>query len=321
MSGKTAIEWADRVWNPVTGCTKVSEGCRNCYAERMAKRFWRGREFGDVQCHEERLDDPCHWKNSVRVFVNSMSDLFHENVSNLFINRIIYFMEVAARQHTYLILTKRPDRMNNYFRGVAPANNVWLGVSIEDQETADERIPLLLKTPAAVRFVSVEPMLGPVNLNRIKWAKIPIDPDNYKRFGVPAPDELWSMNDVLSSRPGDKWNKPKVGLDWVICGGESGPGARPMHPDWVRSLRDQCVDAGVPFFFKQWGEWIRPDQLPRDTDMDRPLPGEKIVNNFTEHSDKAIPPEGFEDFWRYGKKINGRELDWEEWNEFPEART
>lgn len=152
-------------------------------------------------------------------------------------------------------------------------------------------MPMLLETPAAVRFVSVEPMLGPVDFTRVKWAKIPVDPANYARHGVPAPDEMWSLNNVLVSRPADDYNKAKIGLDWVIVGGESGPGARPMHPGWARSIRDQCQAAGVSFYFKQWGEWKHV--------MDNHEPGRVL-------------------FERVGKKAAGRLLDGREWNEYPE---
>ena len=244
----TSIEWTEETWNPVTGCTKVSPGCQHCYAERFSERF-RGvpghpYETGfDVTLRPERLAKPLGWKKPRRVFVNSMSDLFHEDVPDEFIDRVFVVMSMTGR-HTFQVLTKRAERMRDYcsspatvgrivtdsvevldgidvkwtlshhedgFRGIRWPN-VWLGVSVEDQKRADERIPLLLETPAAVRFVSAEPLLGPVD------------------FGE-ALDQI----------------------DWVIVGGESGPGARPMNPDWVRSIRDQCQFVEVPFFFKQWG--------------------------------------------------------------------
>ena len=193
---KTKIEWADEVWNPVTGCTKVSEGCRHCYAETMAKRFWTKdhieleyvsgvadndivrevfvpRDFTEVRCHPERLDQPLHWRKPRKVFVNSMSDLFHDDVPDEFISAV-WMRMIATPQHNYQILTKRPSRMlkivNNLFKGLFDrmphvASNVWLGVSVEDQKTADERIPLLLQTSAVVRFVSCEPLLGSINLD------------------------------------------------------------------------------------------------------------------------------------------------------------
>ena len=211
MSGQSKIEWTDATWNPVTGCTKVSPGCKHCYAERITKRW--GGDFSKVTLHPDRLDAPLHWRKPRMVFVNSMSDLFHEDVPDYFIDDVFDVCAVAAN-HTFQILTKRPERMMRYCQDDDRSilHNVWLGVSVEDQQRADERIPHLLQTPAAVRFLSVEPMLGPVALS------------------------AW-----LGS------------IDWVICGGESGPGARPMDQGWARILRDQCVHAGVPFFFKQWG--------------------------------------------------------------------
>lgn len=224
----TKIEWATDVWNPVTGCQKVSQGCKNCYAERLAGRFWGDRKFTDVQVHPDRLDQPLKWRKPRRIFVSSMSDLFHEDVPTSFIGDVVDVMG-SCPQHTFMILTKRPQRMADLWRiNSAPGgvlsgglSNAWLGVSAEDQKTADERIPYLLQTPAAVRFLSCEPLLGPIDL------------------GFP----FVSDNPLMVQRH----------VDWVIAGGEGGPGARPMHPDWARGLRDQCVSAGVPFFFKQWG--------------------------------------------------------------------
>jgi protein gp37 len=223
----TAIEWTDATWNPVTGCTKVSLGCAHCYAERITERFGR-QKFTDVVLHPERLDIPLRWKKPRRVFVNSMSDLFHEDAPDEFIGKVWEVMEEASA-HTFQILTKRAGRMHMWVDEKAHAYlpNVWLGVSVEDQERADERIPLLVDTPAAVRFVSCEPMLGPVDIRE----SLTVD---WRGNNQEAPDGL-------------------PALDWVIVGGESGPGARPMQPEWARSIRDQCVAAGVPFFFKQWG--------------------------------------------------------------------
>lgn len=310
---KTKIEWATAVWNPVTGCTKVSEGCRNCYAEGIANRFWGERKFTDVRCLPYRLKQPAKLKGHQRVFVNSMSDIFHNRVEYEFI-KDIWSVMLANPQHTFMILTKRADRMAETVDlllrdGLGVLPNIWMGVSAENQQAADERIPYLLQTPAAVRFVSCEPLLEPVNLTRIKWAKIPVDPKNYV-YGAPAPDEMWSMRDALSHYPGDKYNKPLVGIDWVIVGGESGTRARPMHPNWVRSIRDQCQEANVPFFFKQWGEWqltnereeMKQDGNERLTSID--VPG-------------AI---GYNKAWfrRVGKKNAGRVLDGRTWDEYPQ---
>src|SRR4030043_97597 len=179
MAQKSKIEWTESTWNPVTGCTKVSDGCKNCYAECMAKRFWRNgvngdnyRPFTEVRCHPERLEQPLHWKKPAHIFVDSMSVLFHKDVPSLFIDHVFETMHLAYR-HTFMILTKRAERMNRYIsqrylpnqRAILP--NVWLGVSVENQATADERIPLLLQTPAGVKFVSVEPMLEEINLLQI----------------------------------------------------------------------------------------------------------------------------------------------------------
>lgn len=313
----TTIEWTDRTWNPTRGCSRVSEGCRNCYAERQAARFagitltfpelgppksatfhgfvqianshpqWTGR----VELIESKLMEPLHWRKPCRVFVNSMSDLFHEALPDEAIDRVFAVMALCP-QHTFQILTKRPERMLEYFRpdgfsgfgehimiaryaaiwsameasGISigtrtalsdwPLPNVWLGVSVENQATADERIPPLLQTPAAVRFVSYEPALGPVDFER--------------HLGI------WRCSgcgEIKECSPkwrctGRGWahlcadNHPQHGhepatffktLDWLICGGESGPGARPFDIAWARSARDQCRAAGVAFFMKQVG--------------------------------------------------------------------
>lgn len=221
---KSSIEWTDKVWNPVTGCTKVSAGCANCYAETFAHRGmgqWKGRKFEDVRIHNDRLNQPWHWRKPARVFVNSMSDLFHEDVPDDFINAVWRVMAENA-QLTFQVLTKRPERMLEFGTG---NHNIWLGVSVENQKAADERIPLLFQTPAAVRFLSVEPMLESI---RLPWAK---------------PGVIIFKND----------EKIPPSLHWVICGGESGPKARPFNIDWARDLRDQCKAVGVPFFMKQMG--------------------------------------------------------------------
>lgn len=261
--GDTKIHWADKVWNPVTGCTKISPGCQNCYAEKMAKRLagrygYPADEPFRVTMHSDRLKEPGKWKKSKRIFVCSMGDLFHENVPFSWVDMI---MKVAwdNRKHTFIILTKRPDRMLQYFSELStpgtssPAaarllesrnysqehhgwhmrylrrghlQNLTIGVTAENQEQANKRIPILLQIPAAVRFVSVEPMLGPVDLESKVVQIVHEDNDGY---GV----------EMIK------------GLDWVICGGESGQKARSMNPEWAESLHDQCKAAGVPFFMKQ----------------------------------------------------------------------
>ncbi len=287
---KTQIEWADVVWNPVTGCTKVSDGCRNCYAERLAKRFWGERKFADVRCHWERLAETDHFgTNPKRVFVNSMSDLFHPDVPMVFIGEAITEM-ISHPTHTFMVLTKRPQRMLEVMEWYGPdlikdGRNIWWGVSAENQATADERIPLLLEAPVAVRFVSCEPLLGPVNFT-VKHGHYET---NYLAGYMTTAAEPNHFR----------------GIDWVICGGESGQNARPMHPDWVRGLRDQCIAAGVPFFFKQWGAW---------------LPVSQSGNGWGNIPKNAnITQIGSTQFAGVGKKAAGRELDGQMWNQYPEV--
>ncbi len=213
MSDNSSIEWTDATWNPVTGCTKVSPGCKNCYAERFAERF-RGTpghpfEQGfDMRLWPDRLDQPKHWAKPRRIFVNSMSDLFHPLVPVPFIQRVFTVMQ-EADWHQYQVLTKRPERAAELALQLAWPDQVWMGTSVENQDYIS-RIDHLRKTPAKVRFLSCEPLLGPLDLDL-------------------------------------------EGIHWVIVGGESGPGARPMAKSWVRSIRAQCRKADVKFFFKQWG--------------------------------------------------------------------
>lgn len=498
MNKPTGIEWTDATWNPIRGCSRVSEGCRNCYAETVARRFngpgqpyegliARGGQWnGQVRLVPEKLDEPLRWRKPRKVFCNSMSDVFHENVPDEFIDSIFAAMALAPH-HTFQVLTKRPERMFRYmtdervafrvlvamdclavdfemagirekwlsvpdfpgyfvsnhgnvssshgaehallslrghpqgYRSVSlrregrthehlvhrlvlrafvreprereearhrngnkadnrianlswgtkaenmqdsarhgtagvwmkgrttldaatveairerrkagallkdledeygidkrrisaiangkiykaaqlawPLPSVWLGVSVEDQATADERIPLLLRTPAAVRWVSAEPLLGEVDITQWLWPIQPCrncpcpDPQN-DRTGL---DDCCRDPDLLPSA-----------LDWLVAGGESGPGARPMHPDWVRSLRDQCQAAGVPFHFKQHGEWIGVPDL-------RNLPGGHGPGfGLFDHCPFDLDHEAV----RIGKKRAGRELDGRTWDEYPEA--
>jgi len=302
MSDKSRIAWTDATWNPVTGCTKVSAGCKNCYAEREWKRLaanpktrYYGRKFTDVQCHEDVLELPLHWKKPRRIFVNSMSDLFHDDVPEGFIKRVLGIVE-RTPQHTYQILTKRAARMSDYFRRHACPPNVWLGVSVENQEAADERILMLRHCPGAtVRWVSIEPMLGAVDLERIRLA----------RARHPGESDI-VLNGLEKT-------------DWVVCGGESGPRARPMHPWWVRSLRDQCVRAGVPFFFKQWGRWYPMDQT--SVLHDRPLECVHVVPDGT--VTRGEPPQWTDDMLtlgRFGKKLP-EIIDTTGYQEFPPQGT
>ena len=324
------IEWTDETWNPVTGCSKVSEGCRNCYAEGMAARFagqwgyehkpWTAAHAEhNVRTHSDRLDIPLRWKKPRRVFVNSMSDLFHEEVPFEFIEEVFETMH-NAHQHTFQVLTKRPARMLEFFewyiiRGLDPAGermwepspNIWIGVSVENQQAADERIPLLLQTPAAVRFLSCEPLLGPVSI-----------------FDV---DDTIGMEGELLGLP----MEPR--LHWVIAGGESGPNARPMHPDWARSLRDQCEAAKIPFFFKQRGEWTWDNFNPHyGYGSDSGKWDSYICTNGETGQCKLYDDDGTWINWtgepndtavlirKVGVKRAGRELDGRTHDDFPDAR-
>ncbi|OQW60837.1 MAG: hypothetical protein BVN28_08350 [Nitrospira sp. ST-bin4] len=214
MGDKSAIEWTDATWNPVTGCSKVSPGCKNCYAERLATRLHvmgnpRYQNGFEVTLHEDQLTLPLRWKQPKKIFVNSMSDLFHEEVPDNFIVRAFEVM-AEADWHLFQILTKRADRLAKLASKLPWPRNVWQGVSIESADYT-WRITSLQKVPATVRFLSVEPLLGPI-------PKLPLK-----------------------------------GISWVIVGGESGPHFRAVEPTWVRQIRDQCIQSKVPFFFKQWG--------------------------------------------------------------------
>lgn len=317
---QTKIEWATHVWNPTTGCSKVSAGCQNCYAERMAKRL-AGRcgypkdDPFRVTLHPDRLDEPLRWRKPRRVFVCSMGDLFHPDVPFEYIDRIFSTMALAW-QHTFLILTKRPERMRDYItttrttdvvlqhwkpeRGERtwPLSNVWLGVTAENQEMADERIPILLQIPAAVRFVSCEPLLSAIDLT--KWLGGKNVNDGCRKDFL-CSDGYRSIQRISDHNTGhlpsqDMETSPR-GIDWCIVGGETGPSARPMHPDWVRSLRNQCVAAGAAFFFKQWGQYCYPEQMPPETyrQVD-------AAHNLAGNPDYDKP-------WGVGKKSAGRLLD------------
>lgn len=244
----TTIEWTQETWNPITGCNKVSPGCAHCYAETLAKRFWGDRPFTEVRFHPERLPAPIKRRKPTTYFVNSMSDLFHPSITDEQLDQIFAVMALTPR-HTYQVLTKRPERMLDHmlrWKGIFdysgamrpsynfPLPNVWLGVTCENQKTADERIPLLLQTPAAVRFLSVEPQLEHVDLTCLHY------------------QNLTNIN-ALTGRHGLTFDGTGNKVDWVICGGESGAGARPFDLSWARSLRDQCKDSGVAFFMKQGG--------------------------------------------------------------------
>jgi protein gp37 len=298
----TNIEWVrnpdgtpGETWNPVVGCSKVSAGCKHCYAERWHQRFFSDKKFTDVRCLPERLSQPLHWQKPRTIFVNSMSDLFHEAVPDEFIDWVFAVM-ARTQEHTYQVLTKRPERMRQFCQNWNsqdlapwPMPNVWLGVSVEDQATAEERIPWLLETPAAVRFVSCEPLLGPIDLN-VEYGQ--------------------GVGDLLIDY-----------LNWVIVGGESGPKARPMHPDWARSIRDQCVAAGVPFFFKQWGEWEIASISNGHRYSNMAYNGASWVDingKVDGPSSHAMSDDAYA-MVRVGKKHAGRVLDGCTWDEMPQV--
>lgn len=329
MADGSHIEWTDATWQPITGCSVVSPGCTNCYAMRLAgtrlRHHWSRQGLtqdskagpvwtGEVRINERWLEQPLRWRRPRRIFTCAHGDLFHEAVPDEWIDRVFAVMQRASR-HTFQILTKRAKRMRDYTNALYPEadsekwfargfvsplgsrrhasqsfRNVWLGVSVEDQARADERIPELLATPAAVRFISAEPLLGPIDIS--PW----IDP----AIEHPLIDD------------------PRI--VWVIVGGESGPGARPMHPDWARSLRDQCQAAGVAYFFKQHGEWIDADARRAHgfyERLDHPMTWSEAGALARE---QGVPCEHQSDgstLMRVGKRAAGRQLDGREWSEFP----
>ena len=315
MSDGTGIEWTDATWNPLVGCTKISPGCENCYAEGVVNRFVGTSaafpaRFDTVTLRGQRfLSQPLRWRKPRRVFVNSLSDLFYKDVPDEFIARVFAVMALAP-QHTFQLLTKRHGRMrallsSEVFQGQVqeaaqgvvaayapvtvwdwswPLSNVWLGVSVEDQKRADLRIPALLGTPAAIRWISAEPLLGPIDLTRLPFSA----------WTGMSTGQSAAVVDAVGGRYGvpGMWQTKATGLDWVICGGESGPGARPMHQDWARLLRDQCESASVPYLFKQWGDW-------------RPLADDQcaVVGDKWPTGTWGVMSR------RVGKKVAGRELD------------
>jgi protein gp37 len=341
MADRSKIEWTDASWNPIrargkeTGkigwhCEHVSPGCAHCYAESINQRLGTGLEFkpghqnsGEIEIFldENMLTRPLRWRKPRKIFIGSMTDLFARFVTKEMLDRIFTVIALTP-QHTYQVVTKRADRMRDYCVRTSrntinghiwsmlgtpegskikrsgnwqvnwPLPNVWLGVSAERQDEADERIPLLLQAPAAVRFVSLEPLLGPINLASINHCGVV------------------SGHSALHDRGLGQ-------LDWVIVGGESGPGARSMHPEWARSLRDQCAAASVPFFFKQWGEWIPSDPqsacgnprsgwMPLRGNAKRSYPKEEL---YPENGAAFVEP--------VGKAKAGRLLDGVEHNGFP----
>ncbi|RAP40729.1 hypothetical protein BYZ73_13215 [Rhodovulum viride] len=371
MSDHTHIEWTDSTWNPITGCSIVSAGCTNCYAMGLAgtrlkhhpsraglTRESGGRHLwtGEVRFNEEWIDQPLRWRKPRRIFVCAHGDLFHEAVPDEWIDRVFAVMALAP-QHTFQVVTKRPERMRDYLteredreigramdrqltgpHPVPVLRNVWLGTSIEDQATADARIPHLLATPAAVRFVSAEPLLGPVSLEPfLPWpdsgGELPdgtafgcYDCDGGTCSNCPKDHAHYACEEGPRDAEGcPEWvHCERVTLDWVIVGGESGLRARPMHPDWVRVLRDQCQAAGAAFFFKQWGEWGPQTPYPVPAQL-----GEMTRFTITASTDRRrvgatvwraghgiyLPSEIMD---RNGKRAAGRLLDGRAWDEMPE---
>lgn len=386
MADKSPIEWTDATWNPIVGCSIATAGCAHCYAMKMAARIeamggaphyagttkrvngnaiWTGKL---ALAPERILTQPLRWKEPRRIFVNSMGDLFHEDVPDEWIDQTFAVMAVTPH-HTYQPLTKRADRARRYLSDPAtkrrvydiacslvierqiqvvligtgtderkappgprvyldqwPLPNVWLGVSAERQQEADERIPELLATPAAIRFVSAEPLIGPIDFERVKLPQIvnPLDAlrgmtwqqMNHGRY---AGQRIYSGLVFGGDR----------GLDWIIVGGESGPDARPMHPAWVRSIRDQCGAASVSFFFKQWGEWAPGECANKaatrtertaslcDDDWYR---SKWIHGTITPRVSAETHYEDEPDVYRLGKKAAGRKLDGVEHNGMPGLR-
>jgi protein gp37 len=326
MGDGTPIEWTDATWNVVNGCSVISPGCTNCYAMKQAHRVDCRRGLtvktkggmvwtGETRFNEKVLLDPLRWKRPRRIFVCAHGDLFHDKVPDEWIDRVFAVMALAP-QHEFQVLTKRSARMRAYMNRACgriadavmalrrelgiksavaplphitpgaewwPLSNVWLGVSVEDQARADARIPDLLATPAAVRWISAEPLLGPVDLK------------DFLLCHASAPTVAG-------------WSKY-----WVVAGGESGPGARPMHPDWARSLRDQCAAAGVAFLFKQWGEWAPGPQVGdvNADAIDFGLTGKPtaVFRHCARITEADHLPDGLPDMLRVGKKRGGRLLD------------
>jgi protein gp37 len=391
MADGTKIEWTDATWNPITGCQIVSAGCKNCYAMRIAgtrlrnhptrtgltrqnatgKPVWNG----EVRFNKAALLEPLKWTRPRKIFVCAHADLFYEAVPDEWINSVFAIMALTP-QHTYQVLTKRPERMREYMRSDGlidrlieaackidsargaswatdvylklidglPLPNVWLGTSVEDQATAEERIPILLDTPAALRWISAEPLLGSVDLEPwLPWPDPTLGDDpaevNGKSWGCQECDS--TCRDCPTSRAVYQCDEGPIGedgcptwvacervtLDWIVVGGESGAGARPMHPSWARSIRDQCAAATVPFLFKQWGAWGHARPEPAGT------PGHYAIASAGPHSDswpQAVTPVAYYprpiDLFggatvlkAIGKKIAGRLLDGVEHNGFPEA--
>lgn len=321
----TKIEWTNRTWNPVVGCSKISEGCKNCYAEKMAGRlsnmkhshhkysqvvrwgqhpktdmYYGLQEWsGEIYFDNNSIDAPLKWKKPSMIFVCSMGDLFHESVTFCKILSVFIIMEKCP-QHTFQILTKRPERMVEFYKMYKDTSlfnngyieNIWFGVTAENQEQANKRIAQLDQIPAIEKFVSIEPMLSAISISEALQ-----NAASYK----------YAFSMVMEG------GNIKKCISWVICGGETGHNARPMHPDWVRSLRDECAASNVPFFFKGWGEWI---------DNQHSNSCEISLSKFLD-AKKYTFGTGISstDVRKVGKKASGRLLDGVIHDAFPEVKT
>jgi protein gp37 len=318
MGARSKIEWTDASWNPVTGCTEVSAGCDHCYARDLARRFAGTSAYPagfEVTLRPKHLYDPLRWQGPRRVFVNSMSDLFHRLVPTQYIAQVFATMALAPA-HTFQILTKRPGRMASLLSSAAfrelvvtelpavveaasatgalsarssrqeipdlgewPLANVWAGVSVESQKWADVRVPVLQRTPAAVRFLSMEPLLSRVQLCSCDGAAYEVQRHPF------LVDSRCPLHGTVK-------------LDWVIVGGESGPKARPMHPDWPRDMKQACQASGIAYLFKQWGEWVPCSEPVAERDDVFRFPDGVVMR-------------------RVGRRAAGRELDGKTWDEYP----
>jgi protein gp37 len=360
VSRGTEIAWTEATWNPIIGCDRVGPGCDSCYAigqshmrashpnpkvaaafagttHRTADRIdWTGQ----VNLLPDRLTEPLAWRKPTRIFVNSLADLFHEDVPDEFIARVFAVMAVAER-HTFQVLTKRHGRMkallnNQFFRAAVrakmpadhrpppgelawPLSNVWMGVSVENQKWADIRIPALLETPAAVRWISAEPLLGPLDLGAYLTPAPPLD-----RLWCPTVKRQIDRIGTAACTCRDAHRSARLG--WIVAGGESGPKARPPHPDWFRRLRNQCDSAHVPFLLKQWGTWGELPKRPGDPgvtvsskDGTVYLPGDLTYPDGPRYGEALRAGHGgtLHQMYRVGKKAAGRELDGREHDEYP----
>lgn len=354
MGDNTKIEWTDATWNPITGCDIESPGCIHCYAMTLAGTRLRNHPSrigltqqaangshvwtGDVRFNEQWLDQPMRWQRPRMIFVVAHGDLFHPLVPDEWIDKVFAIM-ARNRQHTYQVLTKRAGRMREYMTHPKrhariietsfsvplcamescpwPLPHVWMGVSAEDQQRASERIPDLLQTPAAVRWLSLEPLIGPIDLNCIEL------PSEYNITRTCS-----GRISAITRDHEDRYYSAPASVDWVVAGGESGSKARPSHPDWFRSLRDQCVAAGVPFHFKQHGAWaeIDGDKPTRTVESDQPSYNSETARcdgfisldgHFVRSMDDAREDTRYRGLVRVGKKAAGRLLDERTWDEFP----